>query len=122
MEPSVRMPKRSATYKELALQSPSALRLPEPLSRYSTRFHMVSYCPEIASIIPVYKPAPKPSKLLLDYLYAPKALTSRSNKKRRKKVKETPHRLDFLSPTALKTLKSLTLFKALPKSTKRLYK
>lgn len=121
MDTLKRIPKRSATYKELALQSPTTLRLPETLSRYSTRFHMVSYCPEIASIIPIYKPAPKPSKLLLDYLNAPKALTSRPKKK-------TPHQLDFLSPTALRLLKSqnllksLRLFKTLPSSTKKINK
>lgn len=103
-------PRRSATYKELPAQSPKTIRLPEPLSRYSTRFHMVSYCPEIASIVPIYKPAPKPSKLLLDYLNTPKLPKVLSSTVKPKK----PHKLDFLSPKVLRSLKTHRLLDSIP--------
>ena len=63
------LPKRSATFNEGSQGSPGNLKVPEVLSRYSTRLHLHSESPEIMTATPVYKPAPKPSQLLLEYLY-----------------------------------------------------
>ena len=70
---------------------------------------------------PNLQASPKAFKTITGLLNALKALSSRLKKK-------DPLHLDFLLPTALRSLKiikpfkSLTLFKTLPKSTKKIKK
>ncbi len=65
------LPKRAATSKETTGTALNPLKVPEILSRYSTRLPAPSLSPETSPIVPVYSPAPKPSQLLLDYLNSP---------------------------------------------------
>ena len=46
-------------------------KLPRIFHRYPTRFSIHTYSEKHSLATPIYVPAPKPSKLLLDYLRSP---------------------------------------------------
>ena len=73
--------KRSSTLVTLREGNEAHRKLPQLFSRYPTRFSFDTFSEKDPLVRPIYVPAPKPSKLLLDYLNSPsnKGLNDRKN-------------------------------------------
>ena len=100
------LPKRSATFNEGSQGSPGNLKVPEVLSRYSTRLHLHSLSPETTTTTPVYKPAPKPSKLLLEYLYPSPSKSQKTISKTTKNPIFSPSNSRIKNTSPRSTIKS----------------
>jgi hypothetical protein len=71
MEKYTKTMKRSSTLVLPRNQLDPNKKLPNFIQRYQTRFSIDSSSEKLNLITPVYVPAPKPSKLLLDFLSSP---------------------------------------------------
>lgn len=63
--------RRSSTLVTIRGVNENNRKLPQIFNRYPTRFSIDTYSEKHSLVTPIYVPAPKPSKLLLDYLRSP---------------------------------------------------